>query len=141
MELSINERLVKYLLGKDSKQKELAKFLGLKEQQVSSWFNYIAQIPDKHIGKIVTFYPTLPARWFITGEGNPDIVEPWIANEPENGYGKQKDCCEMCREKDERIADLKDHIVTLRQQLNDKKETDITNSAQYGEGAKHGKTG
>jgi transcriptional regulator with XRE-family HTH domain len=141
MDISINKRLSEYLKGKDFKQKELAEYLVLKDQQVSKWFLNKEQIPDKHIIKIIKYYPDLPARWFITGEGAVNIQEGATIHEPVNGYGKQKDCCEMCREKDERIADLKDHIVTLRQQLIEKKESSSANSSQCTPAAKHGKTG
>jgi hypothetical protein len=135
MELSVNERLNKFLKGKDSKQKELANFLGLKEQQISAWLNFVDQIPEKHYVKIIRFYTDLDARWFITGEGEMKTIDLNIATGPDTGY-KNNDCCKLCVEKDERIRELKDHILSLKSQIEAKKETTNEGNTQLSDDTK-----
>ena len=114
MDMSINQRLKKFLFEKDITQEELRVKLGLKNrQQVSNWVNCNDPIPDKHLVGIVRSYPELNANWLIRGSEpmfNDQKVLKQI-NRNEAGF------CEECIEKEREIAYLKKAIDKIDREL------------------------
>lgn len=133
MDISVNKRLKEFLKDKESNQKELAEYLGLKEQQVSKWFTLKEQIPEKHFIKIIRFYPALPARWFITGEGQMETEGFDLVKEPKPNY-INNDCCSRCKDLENQIELYKKLLSVYENPP--KKETTNEDSTQHGEDAK-----
>lgn len=114
MDMSINQRLGKFLFEKKISQEELRIRLGLKtRQQVSNWVNCHDHIPEKHLVGIILLFPELNANWLIREVGNPLLDQQVLRQINRNEYG----FCDACIEKDKEIAMLK--------ALLDKKENEI----------------
>lgn len=114
MDMSINQRLGKFLYDKKISQEELRLKLGLKtRQQVSNWINCRDHIPEKHLIGIIQLFPELNANWLLRDMGNPLIDQQTLRQINRNEYG----FCDSCLEKDKEIAMLKS--------LLEKKETEI----------------
>lgn len=135
-DLSINQRLKKFLDSKDFSNQDLRIALGVKtRQQVSNWLTSKEKMPEKHMLTVVRMFPDLNARWLITGEGEMfqqlgKAVGSGIVSEPtpeySNGNGCKK-CIEkegmikllekQAADKDEKIYHLQKSVGSLEQQL------------------------
>ena len=114
MDMSINQRLGKFLYEKNISQEELRIKLGLKtRQQVSNWINCRDHIPDKYVVAICRLFPDLNANWLIREIGNFLIDQKVLRQVNRNEFG----FCEDCIEKERDIEILKADI--------EKKEKDI----------------
>ncbi len=65
---------------------------------------------------LIEKYPNLNIIWLLTGKGEMSLNEASLS-----GLPPATTTCQACKEKDERIADLKDHIVTLRGRVAEQK--------------------
>lgn len=61
--------------------------------------------------KIYTLYPHLNFEWLLVGSGEMIKSEPTISKRCEDRE------CKSCKEKDERIAELKEHISLLKEKI------------------------
>lgn len=114
MDLSVNQRLERFLFEKKISQEELRIRLGLKtRQQVSNWINCQDPIPDKHLLSIIREYPELNANWLIREIGPMFIDQKQLRQISRNEYG----FCEECLDKEKEIA--------LLRTLLDKKENEL----------------
>lgn len=104
MDLSVNQRLERFLFEKKISQEELRIRLGLKaRQQVSNWINCQDPIPDKHLLSIIREYPELNANWLIREIGPMFMDQKQLRQINRNEYG----FCEDCIDKEKEIALLK----------------------------------
>lgn len=104
MDMSINQRLEKFLQEKKITQQELRIKLGLKtRQQVSNWINCHDPIPDKHLVAIVLSYPELNANWLFRNLGNPFTDKKTLRQVNRNEFG----FCEECLEKEKELEMLR----------------------------------
>ena len=76
------------------------------------------------IERILTKYDDISADWLLTGRGEMLKIKEYNSEvgtneipvaEPSTFYGQKP--CELCKEKDKRIEELKDQIKTLKDQL------------------------
>ena len=104
MDMSINQRLGKFLYEKNISQENLRAKLGLKtRQQVSNWINCQDHIPDKHLVAIIHLFPDLNINWLIWDIGNPFIDQKMLRQVNRNEYG----FCDECLEKEKEIEMLR----------------------------------
>jgi transcriptional regulator with XRE-family HTH domain len=143
MNYFINQRVKEFIESREIKPVDFAKEIGLNSDRVSKWFRMKEKIPAEHVIIIIEKYKDIDARWLLTGEtAAPAKAKPYYKPDVEIDIANDvKECCRLCKEKDERIIELKDHITTLKSQIEAKKEIPDADSTQLGEGAKHGKTG
>lgn len=114
MDMSLNQRLGKFLFEKNISQEDLRIRLGLKtRQQVSNWINCHDHIPEKHLIGIIKLFPELNANWILRGVGSMLIDQKQLRQINRNEYG----FCEDCIDKDKEITMLRD--------LLDKKENEL----------------
>lgn len=114
MDMSINQRLGRFLFEKNLTQEQLRVKLGLKaRQQISNWINCHAPIPDKHLIEIIRLFPDLDANWLIHDIGNPLVDQKTLRQINRNEYG----FCDECLKKEKEIEMLRS--------LLDKKEKEI----------------
>lgn len=67
MDMTLNQRLDKFLYEKNFTQEQLRIKLGLKNrQQVSNWINCHDHIPDKHLIAIIKLFPELKCKLAAT---------------------------------------------------------------------------
>lgn len=103
MDMSINQRLGKFLYEKNISQEQLKVKLGLKNrQQISNWINCHAHIPEKHLIAILNLFPDLNANWLLRDLGSPFIDQQTLRQVRRNEYG----FCEECLEKEKEIQML-----------------------------------
>lgn len=114
MDMSINQRLGKFLYEKKISQEQLRVKLGLKtRQQISNWVNCQDHIPDKHLLSIIRLFPDLNANWLIHDIGNTFVDQQTLRQINRNEYG----FCEECLKKENELEMLR--------ALLDKKEKEI----------------
>lgn len=114
MDMSINQRLEKFLYEKKISQEELRIKLGLKtRQQVSNWINCHDHIPEKHLIGIICLFPDLNANWLLRDVGNPLIDQKSLRQINRNEYG----FCEECIEKEKEIQLLKALLEKKEQEI------------------------
>lgn len=109
--------------GISTRQFEIA--IGASNGVISRALKDGKDIQSKWVSIIIETYKELNAEWLLTGKGEmtksmsyalrEDNDEPHVAEEPGIVYAKQ---CRMCKEKDERISDLKDRIVEQGRVIN-----------------------
>jgi uncharacterized small protein (DUF1192 family) len=141
MDISINQRLKEIIKTKEIDPPVLYKKLGVNRTTWSGWVNANKAIPVEKLVLILNELKDIDARWLLTGESAAPVkAKPYYKPDVEIDIANDgKDCCRLCKEKDERIMELKDHISTLKSQLEAKKETQDADSTQFGEGAKQRK--
>lgn len=116
MDMSINQRLGKFLFEKKISQEELRIKLGLKtRQQVSNWVNCHDHIPDKHLVGIIRLYPELNANWLIRDIGTPGIDQKTLRQINRNEYG----FCEECLGKEQEIKILQTLLEKKEKEIKD----------------------
>ncbi len=116
MDMSINQRLGKFLFEKDISQEDLRIRLGLKtRQQVSNWVNCHEPIPDKYVMAVIRLFPDLNANWLIREVGNPRIDDKALRQINRNEYG----FCDDCLEKSQEIAILKLNLEKKEKEIRD----------------------
>lgn len=116
MDMSINQRLGKFLFEKDISQEELRIRLGLKtRQQVSNWVNCHEPIPDKYVMAVIRLFPDLNANWLIREIGDSRIDEKTLRQVNRNEYG----FCDDCLEKSQEIAILKLNLEKKEKEIRD----------------------
>lgn len=104
MDMSINQRLERFLFEKKLTQEELRVRLGLKaRQQVSNWINCQDHIPDKHLLAILRLFPELNANWLLREVGPMFLDQKQLRQINRNEYG----FCEDCLDKEKEITLLK----------------------------------
>lgn len=108
MEQSINKRLTEYVAYKKIEGGVIQKQIGIRRQAWYEWIQMDSAIPLRYLQKIISLFPDLDARWFMTGEGTMLVGEDVIVAE------KQVKECEKCVSKQQTIDSLNDHIVTLK---------------------------
>lgn len=109
MDMTINQRLAKFLYEKEIKQEQLRVKLGIKNrQQISNWINNRDPIPDKYQLQIIRLYPILNANWFIHEIGEPYVDQKVLRQVNRNEYG----FCEDCMDKDKEIEALNIQLAT-----------------------------
>lgn len=114
MDMSINQRLDKFLFEKKISQEDLRIKLGLKtRQQVSNWINCHDQIPGKHLIAIIKLFPELNANWLLRNVGPMFIDQQQLRQINRNEYG----FCEDCVDKERKIAMLKDTLERKEKEL------------------------
>lgn len=114
MDMSINQRLKKFLFEKGKTQEDLRVGLGIKtRQQVSNWINCRDQIPGKHIIGILKLFPDLNANWLIRDIGAMYMEQKQLRQINRNEYG----FCEDCQDKDKEIALLKELLERKENEL------------------------
>lgn len=147
----INERLIKFCEFRNIAQKDLKERLHIKSKsQISNWWNHQEEVSSGYVIKIIREFPDLNANWLIKNIGdmlltgeivNPTKTKQYKSESKLDVVNEGVPCCKLCEEKDKQIEELKQDKEWLKKQIEDKKETSLTNRAQYGESAKHGKTG
>ncbi len=116
MDMSINQRLDRFLFEKKISQEDLRIRLGLKtRQQVSNWINCHDHIPDKHLISILKLFPDLSANWLLREIGPMFIDQKQLRQINRNEYG----FCEECLEKEKEIALLKGLLDRKEKELKD----------------------
>lgn len=70
-------------------------------------------LSQDNISKILLRYPDLDANWLFTGKS--DISHPSPNNDPI--IGGLDDTCKGCKEKYERIEELKDYVKLLKEKI------------------------
>lgn len=70
MDVSINERLIKYCKTKGVKQKDLVSKIHISKDQISKWFGMVNQISVTGLVAFIKNFEEVNARWLMTGEGN-----------------------------------------------------------------------
>lgn len=114
MDMSINQRLGKFLFDKKISQEELRIRLGLKtRQQVSNWINCHDHIPDKHLVGIIQLFPELNANWLIRDIGSPLMDQKQLRQINRNEFG----FCEDCLDKEKDIQMLKELLEKKENEL------------------------
>ncbi len=114
MDMSLNQRLEKFLFEKKISQEELRIRLGLKtRQQVSNWVNCHDHIPDKHLVAIIKLFPDLNANWLLRDIGPMFIDQKQLRQINRNEYG----FCEECLDKEKEIAMLRDTLEKKEREL------------------------
>lgn len=114
MDMSLNQRLEKFLFEKKISQEDLRVKLGLKtRQQVSNWINCHDRIPEKHVIAIIKLFPELNANWLLRNIGGMFIDQKQLRQVNRNEYG----FCEDCLDKDKEIAILKDILAKKEDEL------------------------
>lgn len=116
MDMSINQRLERFLFEKKLSQEELRIRLGLKtRQQVNNWINCQDSIPDKHLIAILKAFPELNANWLIRGIGAIFMDQKQLRQINRNEYV----FCEDCLDKEKEIARLKEQVDKYEKELKD----------------------
>lgn len=116
MDMSINQRLEKFLREKNISQEQLKVKLGLKtRQQVSNWINGHDPIPAKHLIAIIQLFPDLNANWLLRDVGSPFIDQQTLRQIHRNEYG----FCEGCQDKDIKIKLLNELMEKQDKRLRD----------------------
>ncbi len=69
MEDSINKRFSLFVSTQKINEPETYKALGTRRQVWFNWISDIDPIPLKKIQSIISMFPSLNARWLLTGEG------------------------------------------------------------------------
>ncbi|MEG0795617.1 MAG: hypothetical protein RR397_03780 [Odoribacter sp.] len=114
MDMSINQRLGKFLFEKKISQEELRIKLGLKtRQQVSNWVNCQDPIPDKHIIGIIRLFPELNSNWLIRDVGDPIVDQKSLRQINRNEFG----FCDECVEKEKEIKMLRASLEKKEQEV------------------------
>lgn len=114
MDMSINQRLGRFLFDKKISQEELRIRLGLKtRQQVSNWINCHDHIPDKHLVGIIQLFPELNANWLIRDIGSPLMDQKQLRQINRNEFG----FCEDCLDKEKDIQMLKELLEKKENEL------------------------
>lgn len=68
--VTINERLFQLLTNQRRLQTELAKFIGLSQQNIATWKQRGSDPPAKYIFNIAEFF-NVSVEWLLTGEEQP----------------------------------------------------------------------
>lgn len=114
MDMSINQRLGRFLFDKKISQEELRIRLGLKtRQQVSNWINCHDHIPNKHLVGIIQLFPELNANWLIRDIGSPLMDQKQLRQINRNEFG----FCEDCLDKEKDIQMLKELLEKKENEL------------------------
>ena len=114
MDMTLNQRLDKFLYEKNFTQEQLRIKLGLKNrQQVSNWINCHDHIPDKHLIAIIKLFPELNANWLLRGVGSMIIDQQQLRQINRNEFG----FCENCVDKDKEISMLKELLEKKENEL------------------------
>jgi hypothetical protein len=79
------------------------------------------------LSKIIEEFPMYNPGWLLTGIGEMIIDEP--ASLPTNAP------CPRCKEKDERITELKDHISTLKGKISSLEKASVASNSNYSQTA------
>jgi len=110
----------------------IANILGIGESTFRSRLDRKNLTPDD-VEKIADYFGK-PIGYFF------DREEKDVAGEPAAAY-KNGDVCQLCKQKDKQIEELKSDKEFLKEMLLGKKETHNGNSALHGEDTKRSKTG
>lgn len=114
MDMTLNQRLDKFLYEKNFTQEQLRIKLDLKNrQQVSNWINCHDHIPDKHLIAIIKLFPELNANWLLRGVGSMIIDQQQLRQINRNEFG----FCENCVDKDKEISMLKELLEKKENEL------------------------
>lgn len=114
MDMSINQRLGKFLYEKNISQEQLRVKLGLKtRQQVSNWINCHDHIPDKHLVGIIRLFPDLNANWLFHDLGNPFVDQKSLRQINRNEFG----FCDECLDKEKEIKLLKELLEKKEKEI------------------------
>lgn len=114
MDMSLNQRLGKFLEYKNISQEKLRIKLGLKNrQQVSNWINCRDHIPEKHLVATIKAFPELNANWLLRDVGNMLIDQKQLRqiNRNESGF------CEDCIDKEKEITMLRSLLTAKEEEL------------------------
>ena len=98
------ERVIEAANKSNLKDIDFAKRIGASKQQFANWKSGAQGVPEKYLIKIVEEFPTVNARWLITGEGSLNGVN----------HSEQDDSHlhELLLMKDQ-IIQAKDEIISL----------------------------
>lgn len=125
----IIERLSQFIEYKHDNFNRLSQNIGVSNSYFSKMVRNNGSIGSELLSKIVIYYDDLDINWLITGEGSmlksSPNVSPSGASVPSPAHTDQSPGpgCKLCKEKDERIADLKEmnagykHIIESQQSV------------------------
>ncbi len=118
MEMSIKERIVRYIKFKQISQKDFCLMLNVSHGWVSG---IIKSIPSDKLAQIIELYPDLNIDWLITGQGEMlrevkqnDNAQPALSGDV-LAYLREKDS--ELRAKDDEIRELRARIDKLTREL------------------------
>ena len=88
-----NERVVEAAHKSGLKDIDFARRIGATKQQFANWKSGSQGVPEKYIVKIIEEFPTVNARWLVTGEpqANTNGHNPNELTELKNTIIKDKD--------------------------------------------------
>ena len=110
----IKQRIVQYLNFKEVKKEEFYSKINVAKSNFSkSALN--SEVSASIVAKILNYFPDISAEWLLTGKG--DMMNNNKVTDVEAGGHKDSCRCQLCEEKDKRIAELKEQIDTLKDQL------------------------
>jgi len=69
MDISTNQRIIKLITETSSTNKEFARQIGIKQQNITQWKENSSYVSPRILCKIIKQFPDINARWLITGEG------------------------------------------------------------------------
>lgn len=127
MKSTVNQRLAEFIKKIGISNVQFGTIIGESKYSINNWFNKETKIPVSTLSDILIAYPELDARWLMTGEGKilyevgkgSENNNQFQVSEPSSKYGK----CELCEEKDKRIAVLEKYIERLEFDLGKKIQT------------------
>ncbi len=116
MKLTEGQRLRSWLDHKKISQSDFGVQVKASRGQVNNWCTSAAPIPAKVKVKTIEIFPDLPARWFLTGEGEMLVSkkseDPKQLEEGKSEYKITKINCSECIAKQREIDALKKVVVT-----------------------------
>ncbi len=110
MEVTMSERLKKFVTHTELSGSEFAISIGSTKQEISNWMNG-SKMSLRRIGDMLKVYPQLNGHWFLTGVGAM-LVDGVAEPEIETIDKVKKDNLKLKEE----IGDLKERIIKLQEE-------------------------
>lgn len=116
MDISTNQRVLQLIAKTCSTDKDFAKQIGIKQQNITQWKENSLFVSPRILCKVVKQFPFINARWLITGEGEmcSNEVSQIDSNEKTNTIMESTNSYKTENEI------LKDRIIYLEKALEEK---------------------
>lgn len=127
----ISERINKIIENESVSVRSFEHKIGASNGLISKSISKGTDINSIWLSKIIESYPNYNAEWLLTGIG--DFLKPNDLSH--KNFPSNKTACPFCKEKDERIAELKDHISTLKDKISSLDKAAASQNSNYSQSA------